>query len=1303
MTTFNEYRKQQEEIRENTLYADPVSKQTFVADEKAMMSAFMFNFVGMLIGYNIIKDRKRVQTYFKNDLKLQLPNISDDNNNMSLVIKLLDDGGAFKSSTTATQITRFLVKLKQGSIDQVDPDILIGWMNGIKDTWWSKLNSHLKVTKEEFVIDKDQYKAFMNLRVRARVQTEVSKDFFDAFRGLNVEKSKITNWDVDMMSKKSIDQRLANIGNLPKAVHTPVVAPIANPPVTLTAQPVEKPKKIDKIDKQEWPGNMPVIAFFVNGGLYDNFNKTYTSTAEQRKGVLLSALQMILSTNDEPRAEQLRELTKFIKENLQDKTILTSMSGVIDSSIRLSKNYQHITKRLLIAQNIGLFDGITNACDIVQFKYTMQSLFVGLAKSLFDNPNNNNLKEAKEIVYKLDHGIRPSYISGGTNIQFINTYLKFKTSDEFIMALGTNIQSINGVSVLTYVDSDFQWDNGTIKSIMNEYRLGKSDKNNVILAYAIKTTGNYGYGYDFDRLLTTTYGPKPYGSDAIQSIEQQVIQTIDQFDDNKAVLFIHGILSYISGYTTDLLTDKVIVKLSEFIKSRMSSVNQESMLNVFTYTLSLAENRKLDKLNIQLISFILNQGLEFNTLLRRLHSIGVTPGQPGAVSHFVRLVRDSSLRKDVADEIIKSALDMKNIDMYNNKVYTHIYQRNNTWDVLNSNEQTSLLNDIVLKLSTLNELSGRKSDVTSILQNVSGTGKVFTYKDLNDKSKSAYMIIHNATGTMALSDSEFLAALSDVDLQKIGYHNLSNNLGGFDDSAKTTIFTRYFSNPDKKRIFIDNAQVSTVQDLLYINEYTNAFKDDIDAAVSRTFKYIRDSKRQHSVGDVLENINTKDYKNLTKVQKDTIFKATLDLMDDASWIKKQSNYFKDNIGAVQEYFDTMVDEDRAGAQKIYDTMSYNMRARMAESYLTKAGFSSTVEGLLHNDESLIVPYQKLDKKRIKEILKYNNVSNAETKVAAKFTKTFDTMDAYIKDVKDNDYSHGKLESQKIEVVNATQEDLDRISVDLHRNKRNGRHGDTTLRVIKSFKVSIPLQEEQQKAWIASHEGEEIINPMFHGTGSIGASMILRYGFRVLKSGDSLVVGRMLGDGIYGSNIIDKAQQYVGDTGFSRRYGTKGYVFKMNAALGKSGVDYKVAGLGTDSIRSPEWCVFTPNAQFKIYQAYEVELISPTDMDALLKKYQQVVTEKSFKDYLNEKESEKVNYTTYTFINGILPNGKNPEDICDFSEWKSPNSKITLEPSAYGPTIVVSGTEDNKDYTFTSIRDFRVNFPKEYEKFLKYFN
>jgi hypothetical protein len=81
---------------------------------------------------------------------------------------------------------------------------------------------------------------------------------------------------------------------------------------------------------------------------------------------------------------------------------------------------------------------------------------------------------------------------------------------------------------------------------------------------------------------------------------------------------------------------------------------------------------------------------------------------------------------------------------------------------------------------------------------------------------------------------------------------------------------------------------------------------------------------------------------------------------------------------------------------------------------------------------------------------------------------------------------------------------------------------------------------------------------------------------------------------------------------------------------------------------------------------------------------------------------QMNYTTYTFINGIIPNGPNPEDFDDFENFKSPHPSITLEPSAYGPTVVIAGTEESKDYLFTSTADFRLSQPEEYEKFLAYF-
>lgn len=1307
MTTFNEYRKKQEELRENTLYTDPASKQAFMDDEKAMMSAFMYNFLGMVFGYNLVKNKKKATTYFRSDLKLQLNNITDDNNNMSLIIKLLEEKGAFKSSTTAAQITRFLVKLKQNSIDEVDSEILIGWINGIKDNWWSKLGSFLRVIKEEFVLDKDQYKAFMSLRVRARIQQDVAKDFFETFKGLSIDDAKMTKWSPDLLSQKSINKRLANIGGLgsaitaqpdklvPTAAAPEPVAPVVNPEPVVT-----KPKKVEK---QEWPGSTAVAEYFINGGTYDNFNKVFKSSSEERRGSIPALLQFVF-TNDttEPTADKLNELAKFIINNSSAKILAQRIGNVLESNIRSNKNYEHHLKRVIVAQEIGILFNAAEYLSSSGFKYVMTTMIQSLCQNIIEFKNTTRLKEVKELTSKIDSNYQYRLSYSNAMVKFVADYLRSPTVDQFIKFSSGDIKLVNGVNTVTYTKDEhsFDYDNAVIKSIMTEYHLEKQSNDTVIAAYMASASTQYGWGYDLNRLIDRTFGSAPYSADALKSISDQFIKGINDGQSvARRIAIVKSLFSFFA-YNDAVVTDALIKKMTEVIIADGPSASSDTLLDVVEYSMGSSDNRKFDKFHTALFAALLATDVLLNNVLRKIRN--ARGSSTVAMPNFVRVIRDnSSLRARAAEKFIASALDISSLDSYYNSVLDHISSRNNMWDILTADQQTKLLNDIVMKLSISLDNIRSKSEVESALKKVSGNN-TFTYKMLDKKAKDAYKFLNSKMGSLALADDMFFNDIDDEVLQRMSFNSLNGTIDRIDDTDhKADIYTRFFAKPENKASFTNSDQYGSLITMMKVNEHADIFTNDIDNSINNVFAYIRKAKRHYDSTDVLKSITNNDYKKLTQAQKDAIFTNTLSLVDDPEWIKKQTTAFKDKVPDVQEYFDNMVDTDRAKAQKIYDTMTFNMRLRMAESYLTKAGFSASVEGMLH-DESPIAPYEKLDKKRIKEILKYNNVSSAETKIPAKFIKSFDTMDEYIQNVKDNQYNMNKLEGQKVELLDVPQEELDKIAVDLHRTKRNGRHGDVTMKILRSFKVSIPVQETEQKAWIEANPNQEIINPMFHGTGSIGASMILRYGFRVIKSGDSLVVGRMLGDGIYGSNIIDKAQQYVGDKGFSRATGTKGYVFKMNAALGEKGKDYRVAGVGGDSIRSPEWCVFTPNAQFKIYQAYEVQLIPGHEMEALLKKYPQSVNEKSFKDYLNEKIEEKVNYTTYTFITGVIPGGKNPEDAVDFSEWKSPSKNITLEPSAYGPTVVVAGTDESNDYIFTSIADFRTRLPEEYEKFISYF-
>lgn len=1303
MTTFNEYRKQQEALRENTLYADPVSKQTFVADEKAMMSAFMFNFVGMLIGYNIIKDRKRVQTYFKNDLKLQLPNIGDDNNNMSLVIKLLEDGGAFKSSTTAAQITRFLVKLKQGSIDEVDPDILIGWMNGIKDTWWSKLNSHLKVTKEEFVIDKDQYKAFMNLRVRARVQTEVSKDFFDAFRGLNVEKSKITKWDVDMMSKKSVDQRLANIGNLPKAVHTPVVAPIANAPSVIHTPAHTTPDtKVVPVykkpePKKDWPGSLTVISHFENGGTVEGLYKEYNSTSIDRKNAIMESLKTILtSTKDVSYVE----LAKFIKDNSSPKTILNTMSLVVRSYYY--NNGMTILKNTLKAQDLGLFDGIGNACnENNNWESYISSVFTTVIRNIHDGKDIELLKEIRVITSKFEHGQQPAYLRSGYT-RYINHYLRMPNATEFARVMADMLTPSGNKYYIS--KHDVELDNPVIAYINKEYHIEVPASSDAITAFILNNK-QHNYGWDFRQLITSIYKNQPYTDEVIDSINKILADVITDHKVTDVGMFITGLLPYVTEKEYGVPPRQVLIDaIADHFNASPGFANTNQAMSLVKYFIGL-NNSKLDKPALSIIGKLLDTDFPVIDLINGVTANSYSYVQFDPMPGFIKLIKsDDIVRSKLSKAIFKDVSQSVSSKVYGT-LFNAIQARAEWWKTLDENDQHSILNEIVVtaakELDTAT-ISHRYRLGDSLMQTVLGSNKEFTYKYLSVDAKEAYIKVSTGTNSLTLVDDEFLKDINDATLQNFTVANIVHSVSHLDEQTVSTAYQRYFNSTDRRDGLLKDVTSSSLTYIFKVNDVTPIFnEDETIGAINKVSAYVRSSKSRYNACNILSDINSAKYKSITpKVLLHAVSSAQ-ELLDDTSFIGKGTNDYKENATTFQESFSALIDIDRANAQKLYDNMSLNLKRRIAESYLSNAGFSATVESALHGD-AVIQPYNVLDKKRIKQVLKYNNVTSAETSLPAKIIKTFDTMDEYIKSADNSGYSVKSLADLNAEVIDSTHDELEKISVDLHRNKRNGKHGDTTLKVLRSFKVSIPMQEENQKEWMAAHPNEEIINPMFHGTGSIGASMILRYGFRVISSGDKSVVGRMLGDGIYGSNIIDKAQQYVGDDGFGRRYGTKGYVFKMNACLGEKDKDYKVAGLGRDSIRSPEWCVFTPNSQFKIFHAYEVELISPSDMDGMLKKHPQVVTEKSFKDYLTEETGKKVNYTTYTFINGMVPTGPNPGDYDDFEKFKSPHQSITLEPSAYGPTIVIAGTTETKDFVFSNVTEFRLSEPEEYAKFVDFF-
>ena len=356
--------------------------------------------------------------------------------------------------------------------------------------------------------------------------------------------------------------------------------------------------------------------------------------------------------------------------------------------------------------------------------------------------------------------------------------------------------------------------------------------------------------------------------------------------------------------------------------------------------------------------------------------------------------------------------------------------------------------------------------------------------------------------------------------------------------------------------------------------------------------------------------------------------------------------------------------DETKIDALLPVLSVDMRTSIVD-YLVGAELASTASKEIFRDDVLIKPYEQLTEKRIVDVLKYNNITPDKSLI--KNIKTSDDINKIV-----INFSK-KMSDIKATEIKETPEYFERKTIEYDTFNKS-KHGNIGPKIIREFSVNLPAQTEAFNKYVTENSWVEIMDPVFHGTGSVAASMILRYGFAVISSNDSAVVGRLLGDGIYFSTVIDKVSQYVTDSGFTRGLGTKGYIFRMKAALGQPNKDYKKADTSSGLV-SPEWAVYHPERQLLIYKALEVEIITKDEINELKKKHKinenTAVEIRTFKEFLRESRSnEYAQATTYTFVDGDIPIDKNRS--VPFEEFRPETfgQHVRIEGSQLGPMLTI---------------------------------
>lgn len=330
-------------------------------------------------------------------------------------------------------------------------------------------------------------------------------------------------------------------------------------------------------------------------------------------------------------------------------------------------------------------------------------------------------------------------------------------------------------------------------------------------------------------------------------------------------------------------------------------------------------------------------------------------------------------------------------------------------------------------------------------------------------------------------------------------------------------------------------------------------------------------------------------------------------------------------------------------------------------------------GEIFSDDVPIKPYEGMTIDRLREVMAYNNI---QFPILPR--EQGESYSAFHARVKEN-AANAKPNKLYAEEIKISQAEKKRLTVGFE-SRNSHKHG-TYFEVLRAFDVNIPIQASEWVDFANEKDGKEnrVMSPVYHGTGSIGASMILRYGFAVVESTDKSVVGRMLGDGIYFSDVVDKVAQYIGDIGYSRGIGTKGYIFEMDAQLGEQWTDHQSAGVPNATYQkdvvSPEWAVFKPNGQLRIRRAYEVQLISKNDMMSI---QQRALTE-SFVDNVRGKE-----IANYVFMDGMIPVST---DRIERFDRLSRVGRGIIDISSKGPMVVIKGVKTGGTFYIKDTREW----------------
>ncbi len=298
------------------------------------------------------------------------------------------------------------------------------------------------------------------------------------------------------------------------------------------------------------------------------------------------------------------------------------------------------------------------------------------------------------------------------------------------------------------------------------------------------------------------------------------------------------------------------------------------------------------------------------------------------------------------------------------------------------------------------------------------------------------------------------------------------------------------------------------------------------------------------------------------------------------------------------------DKNPGAANEIYSQMTTTARGKLIKSIAGPILFKSIYDRLMGEE---IRPENKAKPEDIPSMLARNNIDlTKRTSVGKKVT---------FREALNNSMDDSFLPDLKaVRVDNKDQDELDKASARLNGLFRsNKKHGPEGLEVLAIYDTSItngPEWDEFAAERSKNGEPNQYFETVWHGTGTVGGAMILRFGFKITPFDRATMAGRALGNGVYFAKFTDKSLQYLRDdtNRITRCVGNIGYLFEMEAQIGRAArknsqpcgpdegitCDHRSGGFAEatnhQDFLSPEWAVFKEKGQLRIKKVYKVKIV-----------------------------------------------------------------------------------------------------------------